>query len=366
MRSVFAIAVATVFAVVPAARATLVFVRNPLKPVVWVAADDGSGQRRLAPGSNPHVSPDGQLIAYERRQKANGYRAELMVAAADGSGSPRRLLANWSEPFDFDWSPDSATVAAVTGPPALPEPPHVLKRGHLRGQRLMLIDVASGARRTIALGFFSGVSFSPDGGRLVYGMAARESFPSRSDVYRADLSGGAPVRLTHDHRSLDPLWSPVKPPVCVRAPCLQPEAGIVFVKLLGAKRRRYGPKNELYLMGPSGEGVRRLTHTRVGPLLFGLTPTDWSADGRRLLAEFGGQDTSYAVTVNPLSGAQRPVVKAAERGLVGAAISADGSTILAATGGFEPGPRHNVVSVPYAGGPMTVLARNAFEPDWNR
>ena len=112
--------------------------------------------------------------------------------------------------------------------------------------------------------------------------------------------------------------------------------------------------------------MRRLTHTHVDPLLFGLTPTDWSADGTRLLAEFGGQDTSYAVTVNPQTGAQRPVAKAAERSLVGAALSADGSTILGSTGGFEPGPRHDVVSVPYAGGHTTVLARNAFEPDWNR
>lgn len=372
LRPVLAFAVlAAALAVAPAAQATLVFVRDPLKPVVWVGADDGSGQRRLAAGSNPHVSPDGRSIAYERRQKAHGYRPELMVVAADGSGSPRRLLANWSEPFDFDWSPDSSTVAAVTGPPALPEPPHALERGHIRGQRLMLIDVASGARRAVALGFFSGVSFSPDGSRLVYGKAERERFPLRSDVYRADVTGGAPVRLTHDRRSLDPFWSPVRPPECVRAapPCYPPEIAeqIVFVKQLGAKRRRYGPKNELYLMGPGGEGMRRLTHTRVDPLLWGLTPIDWSADGTRLLAEFGGQDTSYAVTVDASTGAQRTVGgHSPSNWFVGAALSSDDSTILGSTGGFEPGRHNNVVSAPYGGGRPTVLARNAFEPNWSR
>jgi hypothetical protein len=119
-------------------------------------------------------------------------------------------------------------------------------------------------------------------------------------------------------------------------------------------------------MAADGSGLRRLTKTRVGQLLQGLTPTAWSADGTRLLAEFGGQDTSYAETVNPATGAHRPVVKAAANGLVGADLSADGSTLLGVTGGFEPSGRHDVVAIPYGGGRMTVLARNALEPDWNR
>jgi Tol biopolymer transport system component len=356
LRLALAIAVLAALAAAPAAaRATLVFVRNPLKPAVWVAGDDGSGKRRVAPGLSPRVSPDGQTIAYMRVPAGRFYRPELMLAPADGSAPPHRLMAGWREPFTFAWSPDSSMIATVRGP-------------ELRPKRLVLIDVASGARRTVARGFFSGAGFSPDGSRLVYARAARETYPPHSDVYRVNVSGGRPLRLTHDHRSLSPLWSPARQPVCVRAPCSPPSTAgqIVFVKLLGAKRRRYGPKNELFLMGSSGGGVRRLTRTRVAPLLSGLTPTDWSADGNRLLAEFGGQDTSYAVTVNPLTGAQRPVRKAAERGLVGAALSADGSAILASTGGFEPGPRHNVVSVPYGGGQMRVLARGASEPDWNR
>jgi hypothetical protein len=160
------------------------------------------------------------------------------------------------------------------------------------------------------------------------------------------------VRLTRDRRSLSPLWGPT--------------GKVVFVRLVDAKRRKYAPKNELYLMSADGTGMRRLTRTRVGQLLFGLTPTGWSADGTRLLAEFGGQDTSYAETVNPATGAHRPVVKPAENGFVGTDLTADGSTILGATGGYEPQTRHDVVAIPYAGGTMTVLARNALEPDWNR
>ena len=225
-------------------------------------------------------------------------------------------------------------------------------------KRLVLIDVVTGAQQTVARGFFSGVSFAPEGGQLVYGRAASEAFPPRTDVYRYDVPIGQPlrvaepVRLTNDHRSLDPLWGPA--------------GKIVFVKQLGAKQRRYGPKNELYLMNPAGKQVRRLTHTKVGPLLLGLTPTQWSANGRRLLAEFGGQDTSYAVTVNPRTGAQRPLVEATEQGFAGTALSADGKLVLGATGGFEPGPGTTSRTVPYGGGKSKVLAKNAFEPDWSR
>jgi hypothetical protein len=147
-----------------------------------------------------------------------------------------------------------------------------------------------------------------------------------------------------------PLWGPEK---------------IVFVKTVDAKKRRYGPKNELFLMNPQGKAVKRLTHTKVPQLLQGLFPTDWSASGNQLLAEFEGQDTSYAVTVNPKTGAQRPVSKSGEQGFVGTALSADGTSVLGYTGGFDPGLNHDVVAIPYGGGKATVLAKNAFLPDWS-
>lgn len=326
------------------AQATLSFVRNPFKPVVWVAEDSGKNARAFAAGTNPRVSPDGRWIAYGPAQKG-GFGSELVVAPADGSAEPRRLLANWREPYEFDWSPDSSTIAALRGP-------------ELGSRALVLIDVASGAQQVVATGYFSGVSFDPAGGQLAYARAAGEKYPPRSDVYRFEIPIGQsvrfipPVRLTHDHRSTNPIWGP--------------NGRIVFVKLLGGAKRKYGPKNELYLMNESGRQVRRLTHTQVDPLLQGLYPTQWSANGRRLLAEFEGQDTTYAVTVNPRTGAQRPLVEATEQGFLGWALSADGKLVLGSTGGFEPGPRNDVATIPYGGGKPKVLAKNAFEPSWSR
>ena len=342
-----ALVVATAFLAIPAAsQATLVFTRNPLNPAVFVAKDDGSAARRVALGSNPRVSPDGKTIVFYRSGKGN-QPAALMIAAASG-GAPKKLASGWQGPFVFAWSSDSARIAVLLGP-------------EVGAQRLTTIDVATGVKQTIANGYFSGVSFAPEGSeQLVYARAASESFPPRSDVYRIDLlppgavgvAAPQPQQLTSDHRSLSPLWGPSN--------------RIVFVKQLGEKQRKYGPKNDLFLMKTDGSEVKRLTHTKVGPLLFGLTPTEWSANGRRLLTEFGGQDTSYAVTVNPKTGAERALTKEREVGFVGAAISFNGKVVLGSIGGFEPGPGHEVVSIPYTGGKPRVLARNASEPDWNR
>lgn len=345
LRWVPALVLLIVLVAVPAmAQATLVFSRSPFNPSVWSAANDGSGARRLAAGSNPRISPNGQIVAFLHQGKGRSSQPELLLVPADGSAPVSSLATGWREISTFAWSPDSASVAAVLGP-------------ELGTKRLVLIDTITSAQQTIARGFFSGVSFAPEGGQLVYGRAASEDFPPRSDVYRFEIPIGQsvryvpPVRLTNDQRSLDPLWGP--------------NGKVVFVEQLGAKQRRYGPKNELYLMSPAGKQVKRLTHTNVGPLLQGLYPTQWSANGKRLLAQFNGQDTSYAVTVNPQTGAQRPLVEATEQGFAGTALSANGSLVLGATGGFEPGPGHNIATVPYGGGKPKVLAKNAFEPSWS-
>lgn len=337
-----ALVLTALLAVPAAAQATLAYVRNPFHPTVFVANDDGSGAKKLDSGETPHVSPDGNSVAYLHVGAKNAQ--ELKVANLL-TGTTQTLLVGWREPFYLEWSPDSTLIAALRGP-------------ELGKRKLVLIDVATGAQRVIAQGFFSGFSFSPSGGELVYAKAGSEKFPPRSDVFKVQfLPPGAvsvaaekTVRLTKDHNSSYPLWGPQK---------------IVFVKMLEAGKRRYGPKNELYLMNPNGKGVKRLTHTKVPPLLQGLFPTDWSASGNQLLAEFEGQDTTYAVKVNPKTGAQKPVDKAEEQGFVGTALSSDGKSVLGYTGGFDPGLKHDVVSVPYAGGKAKVLAKNAFLPDWS-
>jgi Tol biopolymer transport system component len=336
----------TCLAVPASAQATLVFTRNPFSPTVYVANDNGSAARKIGLGSNPRVSPDGQTVAFYHSGKGK-QPSKLMVVSSSGD-TPKELATGWQEPFVFAWSADSARIAVELGP-------EVGKR------RLTVIDVATGDRQTIASGYFGGLSFSPQGSeQLVYSMSASESFPPRSDIYRIDLlppgavsvAAVQPQRLTSDQHSTSPLWGP--------------NNRIVFIKHLDEKSRKYGSKNDLFLMNPSGKGVKRLTNTQVAPLLSGLSPTEWSANGKHLLAEFGGQDTTYAVTVNPKTGAERALTKEREVGFVGTALSQNGKFVLGSLGGFEPGPGHKVVSIPYKGGKPKVLANNASEADWSR
>jgi Tol biopolymer transport system component len=334
------IASTALLALPAAANATLVYVKNPSHPAVFAANDNGGGAFKVGAGSNPKVSPDGDVIAYQS-ESSDGKRQLKLAASAAGGGSAT-VLTDLQDSFYVTFSPDSKLVAALRGP-------------EVGRRKLVLIDVVSGTTlRTVATGYFSGFNFSPDGTELGYSVAASEKYPPHSDIFKASIAGGKPVRLTKDHISLDPLWGP--------------NDQIVFAKQLGAKNRKYGPKNELFLMNPQGGQVKRLTHTSVDPLLQGLYPTAWSASGNQLLAEFEGQDTSYAVTVNPKTGAQKALDKMGngEQGFVGTAISKDGTTVLGFTGGFEPGPDHAVATIPYGGGKTKTLVKNGFEPDWSR
>lgn len=327
----FLLAVPAVLVLAAPAGATIVFTRFAETPSVWVANDDGSGARRLAAGSTPKISPDARTVVYA----TNGEQSTLRAIPA--SGGPSRVILRNVTYGPIVFSPDSATVATTTGRFDSP-------------QRLVLVDVATGTSRAIARGWFFGASFSPTGDRLVYGRAVRETAFSPSDLWSVPVAGGASENLTRDGHSLFPVWGPTE------------IAYTRWSRPTGRHRKLGGPTYNLSLINPDGSQMRRLTNDRVSYLMTGLTPIAWSADGTRLLAQFGGQDTAYAVTVDPASGRQRVLGPKGERGLVGVALSADGSTVLGTLGfSDEPG---NVVTMPYAGGEPTVLARRANGPDW--
>ncbi|WP_320669947.1 hypothetical protein [Patulibacter defluvii] len=328
---------AAALAAVPApAGATLVYTKGTAHQSVWVAADDGSGARRIAAGSTAHVSDDGSLVSWATPMTSAG-DATLRVAPA--AGGPARDLLPHFQWGAFAWSPDGRWIAATTG-------------RELGRRRLVLVDVASGRRRTIARGWFSGASFSPDSTQLVYDLRTRDdSFP-RSDLHVATVADGRSRRLTSDGHSQVPVWGPTA------------IAYARWARPTGRHRHEDGPKYNLRLIRPDGSGRRTLTRQRIPWLLSGLFPTAFSADGQRLLAEFGGQDTSYAVAVDVASGRTRRLGD--ERGPIGGGLSRDGSTILAVEGGLEDTATARVVAIPFDGGPRTLLARGGYDPDWNR
>jgi Tol biopolymer transport system component len=337
--AIAAAAIAAALIAASPASATITYEKGPntSRPSIWVANDDGTGARRLAGGSHggdrPVIAPDGSAVLFTARSTANPALAVVSTA-----GAPVRILAHDTQ-GDYVWSPDSNTIAATLG--SVP-----------RNERLVLIDVASGQARTVVRGEIEGMSFSPDGKRLAYARGpAGRGFPGRTDIYTVPTAGGAPTRITGGHADTQPVWGPT---------------AIAYAHYTKAKRREDNPKSNIFLVNPDGSGSRKLTHQHAAFLLSGPTPLDWSADGTRLLAEFGGQDTSYGEGVDVATGRVHVLthVRAVEFGLVAGGISRDGTTVIGATGGFDPGSRHNVVTVPFAGGKPKLLVRNAFAPTW--
>jgi Tol biopolymer transport system component len=330
------IAVAALLAVPASAQATLAYATHVFHPHVVVANDNGKGAKAIGIGTNPKVSPDGKLVVFER-EPGSGKVPEMKLYDV-ATGKTKTIFTPWRETYSFAWSPDSTMVAALGG-------------GELGKRTLYVVDIETGKKTRIASGYFNSLSFSPDSEELAFGLASEE-FGGKIDIVRGPVAGGPTSPLTHDGISGWPLWGP--------------QGQIVFVKQLNAKGRKYGPKNDLFLMNANGKGVKRLTHTTVGDLVSGLFPTAWSASGNQLLAEFGGQDTSYAVAVNPKTGAEKNLSPDnTETGFAGVALSPDGKTVLGYIGGYEgAGTSLTIASVPYIGGKPKVIIKGGFSPSW--
>jgi len=334
---------ASLFLAAASANATIAYERGPASgnPSIWVAEDSGASPRLIVPaggGFEPKIAPDASAVAFASLPVHGNPALELVPVAG---GAPTTLAANEANMNNTAWSPDAKSIATATGQSGGRE-------------TLVLITLATKATRVIATGSFQGVSFSPDSTQLAYARAPNDRvFPTASDIYTVPIAGGASVRITSNHRSTTPVWGPTK---------------IAFARTRKAPgRREDAPKSNIWLMNVDGSQVRQLTYQKAPYLLSGPVPLQWSASGAQLLAQFGGQDTIYGETVNPRTGAVRTLTakKSVALQLIAAGISRDGSTVLGATGGFEPGPGHNIVSVPFAGGPVKVLIRGAFSPSWN-
>lgn len=295
-------------------------------PQVHVANVDGSGVIALGSGVDALISPDGGTVAIVTPYTRRG--TSLVVRPAAGGAG--RVLARTGDSFGpLTWSPDGALLAVV-----------------INTTRLVVFDVASGARHVVARGQIQGASFSPDSRRIAYARSRSARLLARVDVFVAGADGSDRRTLTHDGRSLWPIWGPTR---------------IAFSH--ERLRRNDAPVYQLRVMRPDGGGVRQLTHLRIPRLLSGLTATAWSADGSRLLAEYGGQDTSEAWTVDVASGRARDLTGRFD-GVIGAELSADGTTVLVQRGYFDDPNRQSVATIPFAGGKVTVLVRHGSEPSW--
>jgi hypothetical protein len=307
-------------------------------PSIYIAGLDGSHSLKLASHADtPVIAPDASVVAYYHAPRTRAGQPSLRLVSADGSGD-HQIAANLRDLEPDAWSPAADAIAVVVGP----------ELG--AAQRLVVINVRLGTTTTIATGFIHGLSWAPDGSELVYGLSPHSDFPGKVDLYVASPSGAAPTQITHDHRSGYPIWG---------------ASTIAFQRYAAKQPRNDNPKANLFLVKPDGSGLRQLTHGTAPRFLTGLAPLAFSADGTRLLAEFGGQDTSYAQTVDPTTGKVR-TVGSLTNDYIAMGLSKDGSTILTAKGGFDPNGTHSLVTFPYGGGTGTTIVHGAYFATWTR
>jgi hypothetical protein len=317
------------------AEAKLVYVKQAgtATPIVYVAKDNGKDPRRLGIGRAPTISPNGGWVAFVTVPTGRS-DMDTVVLQKLNAGSQRLVMR--SKSIDsLRFSPDSKKLAAIAG-----------------GERVRVYDVAADRLHVAAVGNLRGFSFSPDSARIVYGMAAKADVAAKSDLYTVPALGGKETRITTNRNAVYPVWGPHE---------------IVFDRF---RKRENGesPAYNLWSVDAAEPGaMRRLTDLTIPPLASGLIPLEQSADGRRLLASFTGQDVEVGFTVKLANGATRALSQDFETGTVGFDLSKDGTTILAHTGGPDPGNAHNVVTVPYKrGGETKVIVEDAAYPDWNR
>ena len=162
---------------------------------------------------------------------------------------------------------------------------------------------------------------------------------------RDTANGSAGRQITHDGRSLNPVWG---------------RLGIAFDREF--LRRRAEPAYQLWMMAGDGGGGRLLAAPAVPPLREGFVPVDFSGNGRLLLANWEGQDTSQAWLL-PVAGG-RPTPLGGD--LVGAGLSRDGANALVQQGEYLASANDtSIETVPVAGASPQLLVARAAQPSSN-
>ncbi|MGH2914330.1 MAG: TolB family protein [Solirubrobacteraceae bacterium] len=300
---------------------------------VWLANAGGGRARLLGPGGAPLVSPNGALVA---AGQAIGGRQILLYDATGGSRVTVTMpRATVDDPIA--WSPDSRYLGVQMVSTAT--------RG-LGHAGLAVIDTTTDRFTVVARGTVAGASFAGDDS-VVYGLTRSTNPLGAVNLHRSSQTGIGSSQLTHDGRSLNPVWT---------------TKGILFDRER-MRGRDAAPAYQVWLL--RGAHARRLTQMRIPPLQDGLVPLDASADGNRILAEFEGEDTSYAWTIQlrPLRVSQ---VRVGRRQAQGGAISRAGDRLLVFTGALErPADHGTILSLPFAGrGAVHTIGRGAL-PSWD-
>jgi hypothetical protein len=319
---------------------------------VMVASVHGTDRHSLGPGLQALLAPSGTVVG---ALVAGGSGSEVLTAYQTIRHPRPRVVvrfgaAKWLA-GDFrllGWSPDSRyivfTATALSGGGEQPE--------------LLVVNVASGKLAMIAAGNFFGAGFAPGlPDRLVYSRATVDQLDSGGAVLFTAKADGRDARaITTGGLDTDPVWG---------------AKGILFARLSQLGTTTSPPRYELWIVQPTGHGLRQLTQIVAGRPTAGSAraPLSVSANGTHIVADFFSAHTFSAIDVWSVDIERRRVtvrlLRFASGQFAAQGISSDGRTILVSpAGGAAPGAA--IDTRPWRGSTLTPLVGVGSDPSWNR
>jgi hypothetical protein len=264
-------------------------------------------------------------------------------------GKPRQVYINLAQTTAsaLSWSPDSRYLALD-----LEDTTASSTASNAGAGGVAIVDTTTRTVKRIAKGFVWGASFDPTpnaNDRLAYGLSGAHKLNSRTEIFTSNADGSDQTQITHDGRSLNPVWGP---------------------RTVAFDRQRFrgenAPAYNIWQMNGDGSRLRQITHVRVGPLLDGLVPVAWSAGGQRMVAEFVGEDTNEGYTVSVASRTAKLIKVAHHDSVQANGISRNGRTVLVTLDAAEnPTAAGQIATIPFSGGRPRVFARHAGFGSWN-
>jgi dipeptidyl aminopeptidase/acylaminoacyl peptidase len=204
------------------------------------------------PNSDPHWSPDGSQIAFRAAPGAKYFfYANQKIAVVGRDGGPVKVL---NPGFDEDaqilrWTPEGVYFAGREGTQS----------------SLYLLDPKTLAARKIPMPgaeMAARFSFSGDFRRMAYAGAGANQFP---EIYAAEASGAAPVRLTHAGDQLAGLTTARRELARWKSGDGTPVEGVLYTPADFDPHRRY-PLLVVIHGGPTGIDTPTLGPDRYYPI----------------------------------------------------------------------------------------------------
>lgn len=283
---------------------------------IMLAADDASGARAIARGSDARISPDGTKVAYQVVGRGDNPATRILDVA---SGATAAVPGTCQ--VGLTWSPDSRLLACMT---------QSVRGEFVTGNGLSIATVPTSlagiASIPLAVVIPSrgsavewGMAFSPDSTRIAYSYRA---FSSRalSDLWVASVANPS-ARSRILTRATGPAWG--------AGGIAATRTRNVLVRLGPGPRTRV-PRGQVWLVNPDGSAARQITHQPLRGLEFGPGVTAWVPGGGALIGQLGGEDYSQAIRVDVATGRVTKLVSTTVSSAV--AVSADGDTVLVQDG----------------------------------